>query len=116
MRHPKLVACLWLVIVCIQTPHTSAASLNVLGLEDMSCATWKKNISSELREPYVQWVRGFLTGHNYANQSHQVGEVSRSTVEMFVDRFCAEHATANVTDAAMRMSDRYSGRNSPITH
>ena len=93
----------------------SAASLKILDMDDMSCAGWKKRTDPELREPYVQWVRGFLSGHNYANQSKQVSEVSVSTVATFVDRYCAEHASATVAEAAMRMSDRYSGRNSPIT-
>ena len=115
MHHSKLVACLSLAAAFIQTSHVFAAPLSVLGLEDMSCAAWKKNIDPELREPYIQWVRGFLSGHNYANQSHQVDEVSHATVVMYVDRYCAEHDHATVTDAAMRMSDQYSGRNSPIT-
>jgi hypothetical protein len=115
MRHSKLFACLLLAGTLIQTSHISAAPLSVLGLDDMSCAAWKKESDPQLREPYIQWVRGFLSGHNYANQSHQVAEVSSDTVAVFVDRYCAEHASARVTDAAMRMSDQYSGRNSPIT-
>ncbi len=115
MHHSKLFACLLLAGTLVQTSDIFAAPLSVLGLEDMSCVAWKKNIDPELREPYIQWVRGFLSGHNYANQSHQVGDVSHATVAMFVDRYCEEHARATVTDAAMRMSDQYSGRNSPIT-
>jgi hypothetical protein len=115
MRHSKLFACLLLAGAFIPVSHMSAAPLKVLGLDDMSCAAWKKKIDPELREPYIQWVRGFLSGHNYANQSKQVAEVSSATVMMFVDRYCEEHARATVTEAAMRMSDQYSGRNSPIT-
>lgn len=115
MHHSKLFVCLLLAGALIPTLHISAAPLRVLGLDDMSCAAWKKKIDPELREPYIQWVRGFLSGHNYANQSKQVAEVSSATVAMFVDRYCEEHASATVTEAAMRMSDQYSGRNSPIT-
>lgn len=93
----------------------SAAPLKLLELDDMSCSAWKKQTAPELREPYVQWVRGFLSGHNYANQSKQVSEVSSGTVAAFVDRYCSEHSAATVSEAAMRMSDRYSGRNTPIT-
>jgi len=115
MHHLKLVARLLLVGALIPASHMSAAPLKLLGLDDMSCAAWKKKVDPELREPYIQWVRGFLSGHNYANQSRQVAEVSSATVAMFVDRYCSEHAAATVTDAAMRMSDEYSGRHSPIT-
>ena len=115
MRYSKPFACLLLAGALIPTSPISAAPLKLLELDDMSCAAWKKKIDPELREPYIQWVRGFLSGHNYANQSNQVAEVSSATVAMFVDRYCTEHASATVIEAAMRMSDRYSGRNSPIT-
>lgn len=96
-------------------PPVQAAPLKMLELDDMRCTAWKATKPDpELREPYVQWVRGFLSGHNYANQSAQVSEVSRGTVEAFVDRFCNENAGKSVSEAAMRMSDRYSGRNAPI--
>lgn len=105
-----------LVVSLALAPAASAASLKMLELDDMRCAAWKATKSDpELREPYVQWVRGFLSGHNYANQSAQVSEVSRGTVELFVDRFCNENAAKSVAEAAMRMSDRFSGRNAPIT-
>lgn len=105
------------LLIALATPvsQASAAPLKILEMDDMSCAGWKKRTDPELREPYVQWVRGFLSGHNYANQPNQVAVVSASTVATFVDRYCAEHASATVTEAAMRMSDRYSGRNAPIT-
>jgi len=115
MRHSNLLACLLLGGTLFPTADLSSASLNLLGMDDMSCAAWKKTLDPEPREPYLQWVRGFLSGHNYANQSAQVNEVSKATVATFVDRYCAEHADRTVSDAAMRMSDRYSGRNSPIT-
>lgn len=107
----------FVLLCCTLLPLSSAvaAPLKLLEMDDMSCAGWKKRTDPELREPYVQWVRGFLSGHNYANQKQQVTDVSTATVASFVDRYCAEHAAATVADAAMRMSDRYSGRNSPIT-
>ena len=114
MRHKKLFAGLLLPAALSSTSELTAASLRLLGLDDMSCAVWKKTSDPELREPYIQWVRGFLSGHNYANQSNQVTEVSHATVAMFVDRYCAEHSASTVAEAAMRMSDQYSGRNSPI--
>lgn len=115
MRHFRNIASLLLAGALLPVP-AAAAPLKVLGLDDMSCVAWKavKN-DPELRTPYVQWVRGFLSGHNYANQAKQVTEVSQGTVSNFVDRYCAEHANGTVAEAAMRMSDQYSGRNAPIT-
>ena len=111
----KRFTCVVLAGALIAASHIFAAQLKTLGLDDMSCAAWTTKIDPEHREPYIQWVRGFLSGHNYANQSGQVAEVSSATIENFVDRYCRENARATVTEAAMRMSDRYSGRNSPIS-
>jgi len=114
MRKSKVFACLLFPAVLFSTSHVSGATLRLLELDDMSCAAWKKTSDPELREPYIDWVRGFLSGHNYSNRSNQVGDVSSATVAMFIDRHCTEHSASSVADAAMRMSDRYSGRNSPI--
>lgn len=121
MHHSKLYRGLLLVTlvtlgVGVLTAAATAAPIKLLGLADMSCVAWKGTRNDpERREPYLQWVRGFLSGHNYASQARQVAEVSTGTVEVFIDRYCAEHAAASVAEAAMRMSDQYSGRNGPIT-
>lgn len=117
MAQTKFIAGLFLAGTLFSALPAAAAPIKVLGLNDMSCTAWKATKSDpERREPYLQWVRGFLSGHNYANQARQVAEVSSGTVAVFVERFCAERAAATVADAAMQMSDQYSGRNSPITH
>jgi hypothetical protein len=58
---------LLLARVLIATSNMFAAQPKVLGLDDMSCA-WTVKTDPELRQSYVDWVRGFLSGHNYANQ------------------------------------------------
>lgn len=115
MRYSKQFFLVLLFGCLLPASVWAAPPLKLLGMEDMSCATWKKQTDPELREPYVQWVRGFLSGHNYANQTKQVAEVSTSTVAVFINRYCAENAKSTVAEAAMRMSDQYSGRNAPIT-
>lgn len=118
MRHrsvPVIRLALVLSALLATVPARAAAPMKVLGLPDMSCKAWSDTrFDAERREPYLQWVRGFLSGHNYANPAAQVAEVSAGTVAVFVDRYCAEHASATVAEAAMRMSDRYSGRNAPV--
>ena len=92
-----------------------AAPLKVLGYDDMSCRAWiKSKDDPEQRKAYVAWIRGVLTGHNYANPSQQVSAMSSATVENFVDRYCVEKPQGDFGDAALRMSDRFSGRNAPI--
>jgi hypothetical protein len=87
----------------------------VLGLEAMDCAAWiRTKREPELREPYLAWARGFLSGHNYGQPARPVSVISSGTIAAFVDRHCAEKPTSSVDVALMRMSDQFSGRNAPI--
>lgn len=115
--HPAIRCACWILVgTLLSLPALSATPIKLLAPDDMSCGAWKATKGDpERREPYLQWVRGFLSGHNYVSQSRQVGEVSAAAVTLYVDRYCAEHAAANIATAAMRMSDEYSGRNGPIT-
>ena len=93
-----------------------AAPVKTVGFDDMSCRAWvKSKDDAEQRKAYLAWIRGVLTGHNYANQSQQVSSMSTGTVENFVDRYCVEKPLGEFSDAALRMSDKFSGRNEPIS-
>lgn len=103
-----------LCTIALSGPST-AAGLNVLGFDDMSCAAWTKSKDDpDLRASYIVWVRGFLTGHNYAAPSQQVSTISSGTVEMKVEQYCKRTPGGLFSDAAMRLSDELSGRNQPI--
>lgn len=96
--------------------QATSPSAKVLGLADMSCSAWVKTKGEpDFRQPYLDWARGFLSGHNYGQPGKPVSVVSNGTIGVFVDRFCAEKPTSSVDVALMRMSDQYSGRNAPIT-
>jgi hypothetical protein len=111
----KTLLAVALLLVVLAPASAGAAPLKVLGFEDMSCQAWLKSKDDvEQRKAYVAWVRGFLSGHNYANQGQQISVVSSATVELYVQRFCSEKPLGQFTDAALRMSDQYSGRNVPI--
>jgi hypothetical protein len=93
----------------------AAAEARMLGFDDNSCKAWNESKDdAEKRAEYISWVRGFLSGHNYANQKQQVSDISRGTQEMFIERFCRDNPAGQVTEAAYRMSDQYSGRGKPI--
>ena len=93
-----------------------AAPVKTVGFDDMSCRAWvKSKDDAEQRKAYLACIRGVLTGHNYANQSQQVSSMSTGTVENFVDRYCVEKPLGEFSDAALRMSDKFSGRNVPIS-
>lgn len=113
MFRPRSTA--FAVLLVLAATAAGAAPPKLLGFDDDSCAAWKQSQDdAEQRRAYVAWVRGFLSGHNYANQRQQVTDVSESTVALFIERYCREKPTARFTEAAYRMSDQYSGRNAPI--
>ncbi len=92
-----------------------AAPLNILGVDDLSCSAWSKSKENpEQRNIYVVWMRGVLTGHNYALQSQQVSSISSGTIESYVNGYCARSPNGLVSDAVSRLSDDFSGRNQPI--
>lgn len=94
----------------------AAAPLKLLGFDDMSCRAWLGSKDDpELRRAQLAWVRGVLSGHNYALQNQQVSVVSAGTVENYVERYCKQKPQGQFSDAALRMSDEFSGRNASIT-
>lgn len=103
-------------IAILVTTTAMAAPIKTLGFDDMSCTAWvaSKNEADD-RKLFLAWIRGVLTGHNYANQRQQVAEISSGTVENFVDRYCVQNPKGDFKDAALRLSDRFSGRDEPIT-
>ena len=111
----SLFACVFLsTLLC--SFAASAAPLKVVGFDDMSCRAWiSSKDDAEQRKIYVAWIRGVLTGHNYANQRQQVSVISSGTVENFVNRYCHEKPKGDFGDAALRLSDNFSGRNEAIT-
>ncbi|MDD2743310.1 MAG: hypothetical protein PHV02_13640 [Rhodocyclaceae bacterium] len=112
MRFPRS---LFLIIALNFATPASAAPLNVLGLDDMSCAAWAKSKDDpDQRQLYLAWARGALSGHNYAMQSQQVSVVSIGTVELNINRYCSKNPKGLLSDAVFRMSDQFSGRNEPI--
>ncbi|MDR2113445.1 MAG: hypothetical protein LBQ62_10165 [Candidatus Accumulibacter sp.] len=112
----KLMAFLFLQLALGAADGLAAAPPRVLGFDDNSCRAWSGSKDDpEQRGAYISWARGFLSGHNYANQKQQVSDISRGTVEMFIERFCRDKPAAQFTEAVYRMSDQYSGRGAPIS-
>ena len=92
-----------------------AAPLNILGVDDLTCAGWSKSKENlDQRSIYVVWMRGFLTGYNYGEQGKQVSSISSGTIEQYTNRYCASNQTGQFSDAVFRLSDQFSGRNQPL--
>ena len=115
LKRRPVLSCYFLLAALIVT-GSIAAPVKTVGFDDMSCRAWAKSKEdADQRKIYLAWIRGVLTGHNYANQSQQVSAMSTGTVENFVDRYCVEKPQGEFSDAALRMSDKFSGRNEAIT-
>ena len=114
----KFVSPLFGIILAatVSPAQVSATPVKIVGFDDMSCSAWiKSKDDAEQRGNYLAWTRGVLTGHNYANQSQQISSISSGTVENFVNRYCAEKPAGDISEAAFRMADKFSGRNQAIT-
>lgn len=106
---PALIAALVFVTVA------PATAQNILGFDDMSCTAWNQSKADpDQRAAYVVWIRGFLTGHNYALPKQQVSAISSGTIENHINRYCTSNPTGQFSDGAMRLSDQFSGRNQPV--
>ncbi len=118
-KHPARLALVLLSLAaCLAAPvaPAAAAPLKVLGFDDMSCQAWvRSRDEAEQRALYLAWMRGVLSGHNYARQSQQVSAISSGTIENYVNRYCSEKPTGDFGDAILRLSDQFSGRNAALT-
>jgi len=106
----------WLVVAALACFGAAPATAqNVLGLDDMSCAAWGgAKGDPDLRAAQIAWLRGFLSGHNYALPKQQVATISSGTIENYINRHCASNPKSGFGEGAMRLSDQFSGRNQPI--
>lgn len=115
LKQAILLSRLLLLSVMMATSAV-AAPVVLVGFDDMSCQAWvKSKEDADQRKNHLAWIRGVLSGHNYANQKQQVSAISTGTVENFINRYCAEKPQGEFSDAAFRLSDTFSGRNEAIT-
>lgn len=114
--NPLSISLAALTLLALGLSSARAEPLKVLGFDDMSCQVWKQSKGdTDQRALYIAWIRGLLTGHNYARPSQQVSTISSGTIEQWVNRYCSDHPQSGFNEAALRLSDQYSGRNAAIT-
>ena len=98
-----------LLLACL-TPATGAAQkqqINIFWFDDASCSAWSKAANNKgLRMQYESWVRGFVSGHNYASPGRQVkvGTLPGSLeLNKFLDAYCKEHPTQSFVGGAIAL-------------
>jgi hypothetical protein len=83
--------------------------VNVFTFEDASCNAWTKSGSNQLlRAQYEFWVRGFVSGHNFANPSRQVkiGAFPGSdALYQYLDQYCRDNPSLSFVGGAIRLVD-----------
>jgi hypothetical protein len=101
-----LLAPVMLVIMLQSNPVLSQnQQVNILWFEDASCAAWAKSAGNKaIRAIYEAWIRGFVSGHNYANPSRQValGKFpDSSSLHQQLDQYCSENPKSSFIGGAI---------------
>ena len=92
--------------------------INVFWFEDASCGAWAKSAGNKLlRLQYEFWVRGFASGHNYANPSLQiaVGKLpGGEALYGYLDQYCHDNPHSSFVGGAIRLVDQFRERVAPV--
>ena len=68
---------------------------NMVSFADNSCAAWVKSEGNvSVRGTYLYWFRGFVSGYNWGNPTHQVASdkmPNNPTIDSYVNKFCREN-------------------------
>ena len=81
--------------------------INIFWGEDASCASWMKSGGNKLiRAQYEFWVRGFVSGHNFANPPRQVkvGAFPESdALYQYLDQYCRDNPQSSFIGGAIQL-------------
>jgi hypothetical protein len=87
-----------------------AQQINIFWFEDASCAAWIKSSGNKaLRIQYESWIRGFVSGHNYARPSRQikVGEFPDSdALHQYLDQYCRDNPKSSFVGGAIQLVEQ----------
>jgi hypothetical protein len=112
---PKLIKqlscllCLFCLCV-IASPVVHAedkAVVAIHGFDKMSCEDWLSSEGNDdVRGQYVAWIRGIVTGYNFANPDNQValGRMPGDfTLGLYVSSYCRNHKSTTIAGAAFEL-------------
>jgi hypothetical protein len=75
--------------------------------DNASCSAWLKSADNKLvRAQYEFWVRGFASGHNFANQAHQIkigAFPGGDALYRYLDQYCREHPQNTFVDGTIQL-------------
>jgi len=112
-----------LALLAASTAPLAQAShdVKISGSGTTRCAdwnAWKAEGNAERRGTAVQWVFGFVAGHNvYALRGHRSQQSltpQAGTLETLIDRHCEAHPTARLVEAAVATVSGLGGASTQI--
>ena len=100
-------------MLAILLPAIAAAQgqqVNVFSFEDASCSAWLRSGGNKLlRAQYEFWMRGFVSGLNYANPSRQVavGKFPGSNaLYQYLDQYCRDNPNSSFIAGAIHLVEQ----------
>jgi hypothetical protein len=108
LRTKFLVSLLWVAAHVIGASTAQAQhSFHAIGFADPSCGAWMKSQEVQVhRQAFLFWFRGFVTGANYSNATHQVFSHSmpnQETLTLYIDKHCRENPLKPIYAAAITL-------------
>jgi hypothetical protein len=89
------------------------AVVAIHGFDKMSCNDWLSSDGvDDVRAQYIAWIRGIVTGYNFANPDNQValGHMPGDfTLGLFVDSYCRGHRSGSFVGAAFDLIEQKRG-------
>jgi hypothetical protein len=102
----------WWIAAVLLLPATVSiaqekAFVAIHGFDKMSCDDWFGSEGSpDVRQQYIGWIRGVVTGYNYANPRDQVFAGRMPTdfgLAIFVDNYCHSKRATSISGAAFAL-------------
>ena len=110
----KRFAALLCTLAFVSTASAGESGVVVHGFQDMSCGAWAASTGVRpIRDQYIYWFRGFVSGVNFADQQHQIGLAqmpSNETLSLYVDKYCRENPLSGFPGAAFELVRDLRGR------
>ena len=102
------------LFVCLMGGSVHAQPLIIFSYEEMSCGAWAKSAQGHetVRAQYDAWVRGFISGSNWATPNHQIpfqGKDFSATISLYIDKYCRENPLKDMVGGTMELVEELVG-------
>ena len=103
----KLVLLMASLCLAVTVAAEEKSFVAIHGFDKMSCQDWfGSEDHPDVRQQYIDWIRGVVTGYNYSNQNDQValGRMpSDFSLAIYVDNYCHSSRATSIAGAAFAL-------------